>query len=217
MARPQSESDFPGKGRWLVHNQSPSAAKRRKQVGVSITACWVPLRPDSGGQFCSVQSLNIPPTEQVICFCCAAGGCSAHKAAAVWTPHRVQRAETPGSLDTNCRIRPKVCFQSQQWVVFNLKKKYFLYFITSTELLSTILASIRCDQVWWQWMPNILYIMWAKCLENKYNSSWFISFFFSFPSPGFRVQYMKRLKISFVRMHQFSLQKRYTTMYFQRN
>lgn len=93
MARPQSESDFPGKGRWLVRNQSPSGAKRRKQVGVSITACRAPLRPDSGGPCCSVQSLNIPPTEQVICFCCEAGGCSAHEAAAVWAPRRVQRDE----------------------------------------------------------------------------------------------------------------------------
>lgn len=59
MARPQSESDFPGKGRWLDRNQSLSAAKRRKQVGVSITACRGPLRPASGGPSCSVQSLHI--------------------------------------------------------------------------------------------------------------------------------------------------------------
>lgn len=44
MAQPQSESDFPGKGRWLDRNQSPSAAKRWEQVGVSVTACRGLLR-----------------------------------------------------------------------------------------------------------------------------------------------------------------------------
>lgn len=72
MVQPQSESDFPGKGRLLDRNQSPSAAKRRKQVGVSITACRGPLRLASGGPSSSVQSLNISPTEWVICFCCEA-------------------------------------------------------------------------------------------------------------------------------------------------
>ena len=36
----ESESDFPGKGRLPDHNQSPSAAKRWKQLRVSVsTAC----------------------------------------------------------------------------------------------------------------------------------------------------------------------------------
>lgn len=149
MARPQSESDFPGKGRWLDRNQSPSAAKRRKQVGVSITACRGPLRPASGGPSCGVQSLNISPTEREICFCCEPGGCSADKAAAGWAPRCVQRDERPASLGTNCRsCRETVgLVHSQWWVVFQILKNCILYFIISIELSSTILASIGCDQV----------------------------------------------------------------------
>lgn len=133
MARPQSESDFPGKGRWLDRNQSPSAAKRRKQVGVSVTACRGPLRPASGVPSCGVQSLNISPTERVICFCCEPGGCSADEAAAVWAPCCVQRDQTPASMGTNCGNRPNVLFIGNgEWS--------FSKFIISIELSSIILA-----------------------------------------------------------------------------
>lgn len=146
MARPQSESDFPGKGRWLDRNQSPSTAKRRKQVGVSITACRGPLRPASGGPSCGVQSLNISPTEREICFCCEPGGCSADEAAAGWAPRCVQRDETPASLGTNCGRLLVLFIHNGEWY-FKFKKNCILYFIISIELSSTILASIGCDQV----------------------------------------------------------------------
>lgn len=100
MVWAQSESDFPGEGRWLDRNQSQCGAKRQKQVGVSITACQGALQPASGVPSSNVQSLNNSPTERVICFCCEAGGCSAHEAAAVWAPYwlrgmKQQAAWTP--------------------------------------------------------------------------------------------------------------------------